>query len=340
MSDDHHDKLPDELEALRNALGRGLHQEVKEELKEEAARPGRLRTKIYATLGVLLMAGVILGLGLMWPARNARQPAVPSGVPGSRNPITVVRRAMDGPEGGPYISLNNREAVEGRRQTLEHDLALEAFLALDAARKAREEFEGTVNDALSSDAGRHVAASDDLVMRYRVIIEDRELAAGGKSLDALPQAGVPDRTGADNATARYRKALFNLGVLFEHAKTTRPMAASTLGEAVTRQRERESLREIEIITEKEQEARKKALEKAAADAEKKVREEEERKRWGVVKPGATWKGTLTDRGEEYRTEVMITARNGDAIEGTNTWIAPDGVVHGLAFTGTCKGDTI
>src|ERR1700730_8419608 len=116
MSESQHDNLPDELEALKNLLGRGLHQEVKEELKEEAAKPGRLRTKLYATLGVLLVAGVILGMWLMWPARRVRSPADTETTTGGRNPISVVKRALDGPEDGPWISVNNREAMERHRQ--------------------------------------------------------------------------------------------------------------------------------------------------------------------------------------------------------------------------------
>jgi hypothetical protein len=334
------DSLPPELETLRAQLGRGLHQEVKAELKEEAAKPHRLRTRLYSVLGVLTLGCFFSGLWLLWPAHRLPPDGGPTGNARGQNPLGAVTRALDGPESGPWVSVNNRDAMEERRQRLEQDLALGAYAALDEARKAREEFEGAVKDALSGDAGRHVAASEDLVMQFRVIAEDRELTAAGKTLDAPPQTGVPDRTGADGAAARYRKARFNLGVLLHFAGTSRPRAATTLGEAVSKQRDDEAFEQLGVIAKEEKKAREEAIKKAAADAARKAREDEERRHWGVVKPGATWKGTLTDRGKEYETEVAITARRGDNIEGTNTWIAPDGVVHGLAFTGTCKDETI
>src|SRR3954452_13204660 len=125
------DSLPTELETLRAQLGRGLHQEVKAEIKEEAAKPHRLRTKLYSVLGVLTLGCFFSGLWLLWPAHRLAPAGGPTGNARAQNPLGAVTRALDGPESGPWVSVNNRDAMEERRQRLEQDLALGAYAALD-----------------------------------------------------------------------------------------------------------------------------------------------------------------------------------------------------------------
>src|SRR5947209_362636 len=84
------DILPPELEALRLQLGRGLHREVKDEIREEAAKPGRLRTKLFSLLGLAMLGVFFLGMWLLWPAR--RGGLLPAN---AANPLSPIKRAMD-----------------------------------------------------------------------------------------------------------------------------------------------------------------------------------------------------------------------------------------------------
>ena len=340
MSEAQHDRLPDELEALKSLLGRGLHQEVKEELKEEAAKPGRLRTKLYATLGVFLIAGVILGMWLMWPARKGEPSlAGTATAAGGRNPISVVKQALDGPESGPWVSVSDRAAIERQRQSMMDDVDVAAFVALDTARKTRREFEAAAKDALTSDAGRHVAASDDLVRRFRLDVESPDLKTARTYLDSPPRTTIPDRMGADNATERYLDAMRKLRVLLAHAAKEQPRATMTLGQAIEMQWDEEAVQKSTAIARAEKKAREEENRKVAAEATEGIRKEEELKRWGVVRPGATWVGTLVVGGTQSPVEIKITARTRDAIEGTLVWTA-NGRKEGLAFAGTCEGERL
>jgi hypothetical protein len=327
--------LPPELEALRLQLGRGLHREVKDELKEEAEKPGRLRTKLFSLLGLTMLGVFFLGMWLLWPARSGG--LLPAN---AANPLSSVKRAMDGPESGPWISVNNREAIERHRRSVMDESDVGALAALDEAKKERQAFEAAVGEARTSDAGRRVAASDVLVHQFRLNIENPELKTARTYLDSPPRTAIPDRTAADNAAERYREAARLLRVHLAHAAKEHPRANVTLGRAIEKQRDDEALVKSQAITLAETTARQEAIAKAAADALERARREAELKRWGVVKPGATWAGTLNDRGVDYPTEVTITERTGDVIKGTNTWTAPDGTVHGLAFTGTIVGNQI
>jgi hypothetical protein len=329
------DILSPELEALRLQLGRGLHREVKDELKEEAAKPGRLRTKLFTLLGLTMLGVFFLGMWLLWPAR--RGGLLPAN---AANPLSTVKRAIDGPESGPWISVNNREAIERHRRSSMDESDAGALVALGDAKKERQAFEAAVKESMASDAGRHVAASDVLVHQFRLNIENPELKTARTYLDSPPRTAIPDRTAADNAAERYREAARLLRVHLAHAAKEQPRASLTLGQAIEKQRDDEALVKSQAITLAETTARQEAIAKAAADALERARREAELKRWGVVKPGATWAGTLNDRGVDYPTEVTITERTGDVIKGTNTWTAPDGTMHGLAFAGTIVGNQI
>lgn len=327
------DTLPPELEALRAQLGQGLHREVKEELKQEAAKPTQLRTKVYSVLGVVILAVFFIGLWLLWPARQ--------GEPTTKtiNPVAAVKRALDGPESGPWIPLNDRDGVEAKRQKMEEEATAAAYAALETARKERTEFETAVKNACKNDDGRHVAMSGELVARFRVVVDDAELKAAAEFLDMPPKTAVPDKKRADDAAGRYRRAQILLKALLAHAASTQPKASMTLGDALARQQEREALRALELRTKLEAEARDAAEKKAAEDAAQRVAAQAEEKRWGVVKPGAVWEGTQNDRGRESPVQVMITSRKNDAIEGTITWTY-SGSKQGLAFVGTCDGDRL
>src|SRR3954452_6532476 len=90
------DSLPTELETLRAQLGRGLHQEVKAEIKEEAAKPHRLRTRLYSVLGVLTLGCFFSGLWLLWPAHRLPPDGGPTGKGRGENPLGGSQRGRGG----------------------------------------------------------------------------------------------------------------------------------------------------------------------------------------------------------------------------------------------------
>ena len=54
-------------------------------------------------------------------------------------------------------------------------------------------------------------------------------------------------------------------------------------------------------------------------------------------PGTT--GTLVFNGKDHPTQITITARTGDAIEGVIAW-TENGRKEGMSFAGTCDGDRL
>lgn len=313
-----------DLDEIRQVLGRALHEEVKTDLKQEAARPARLRTKAYTLAAGALVAAAVASLWFLWPAdKKAAQTEPAKQKPGGSEPTATPEpmSSLVPPFSRTTPSPDRRELFErGVKQVL--DLAEEGW-------SARTKFRDEAKALLADDRGRKITSSEDLVARYRVVTEDPLLSGEADAtldaVDAVPSVEheiEQRRQRANRAVLLYRRASLSLQAVVNAAAGQSP-AAETLGVAVEKARERDALAELTVRVQREKAAREAAAKKAADEAAKKAERDAEEKRWGNFRPGTLWKGKLTLEDGAVDCDIRINTRAGDKLEGVIGWAYKD-----------------
>jgi hypothetical protein len=302
-----------DLNEIRRVLGAALHEEVKAELKEEASKPARLRTRLYTALAGVVVVAFLAAMWALWPEKDR-----PKREERSLSPTALIKETLHPrPEDPPP------DATAKRLKALE--AALKQLLDLcESARAERTAFRDEVKKLLDDGRGRRIASSDELTARFRVATEDRLLEEADSFLD-LPDPGSSDlldietkRGKAFRAVAAYRRANLSLRAVANAAAGAAP-AKETLAAAVERARERDELLALGQRVTREKEARAAVERRAVEEAAKKAEREAEEKRWGNLRPGSVWKGRLAVADETVPCEFRINSRSGNKIEGVIGW---------------------